>query len=108
MQKLGDFKLPQFFNYPPYFTYISLSSVQVSFFSPSEDNLKSVSFVYSLQPVRDTREKQIQLWKELILDFCKSQKVFLIGVEEDFPLFSNSAIDRMFPLLPLFFPYLAF
>lgn len=43
MQKLGDFKLPQFFNYPPYFTYISLSSVQVSFFSPSEDNLKSVS-----------------------------------------------------------------
>ncbi|XP_057977392.1 vacuolar protein sorting-associated protein 25 isoform X3 [Malania oleifera] len=31
MQKLGDFKLPQFFNYPPYFT---------------------------LQPVRDTREKQ--------------------------------------------------
>ncbi|KAH0941346.1 hypothetical protein HID58_000983 [Brassica napus] len=67
MQKLGDFKLPQFFNYPPYFT---------------------------LQPVRDTREKQIQLWKELILDYCKSQKVFLIGVEEDFPLFSNSAIDR--------------
>uniref|UniRef100_A0A0D3A496 4-coumarate--CoA ligase n=1 Tax=Brassica oleracea var. oleracea TaxID=109376 RepID=A0A0D3A496_BRAOL len=76
MQKLGDFKLPQFFNYPPYFT---------------------------LQPVRDTREKQIQLWKELILDFCKSQKVFLIGVEEDFPLFSNSAIDRMFPI-PAPFP----
>ena len=23
MQKLGDFKLPQFFNYPPYFTYSS-------------------------------------------------------------------------------------
>ncbi|KAJ4827726.1 hypothetical protein Tsubulata_046771 [Turnera subulata] len=32
MQKLGDFKLPHFFNYPPYFT---------------------------LQPVRDTREKQV-------------------------------------------------
>ncbi|CAH2078575.1 unnamed protein product [Thlaspi arvense] len=46
------------------------------------------------KPVRDTREKQIQLWKELILDYCKTQKVFLIGVEEDFPLFSNTSIDR--------------
>nr|GME10088.1 vacuolar protein sorting-associated protein 25 [Ipomoea batatas] len=67
MQKLGEFKLPQFFNYPPYFT---------------------------LQPVRDTREKQMQLWKELIIDYCKTQKVFVIGLEEDFPLFSNPAIER--------------
>ncbi|KAF3487103.1 hypothetical protein F2Q69_00057032 [Brassica cretica] len=70
MQKLADFKLPQFFNYPP----CNASRI--------------------LQPVRDTREKQIHLWKELILDYCKSQKVFLIGIEEDFHLFSNSAIDR--------------
>lgn len=67
MQKLGDFKLPQFFNYPPYFT---------------------------LQPVRETREKQVQLWKELILEFCKNQKIFIIGLEEEFPLFSNSEIER--------------
>ncbi|KAM5573581.1 vacuolar protein sorting-associated protein 25 [Rosa sericea] len=67
MQKLGDYKLPQFFNYPPYFT---------------------------LQPVRDTREKQIQLWKELILDYCRTQKIFVIGLEEDFPLFSNPVIER--------------
>lgn len=67
MQKLGDFKLPQFFNYPPYFT---------------------------LQPVRDTRGKQVQLWKELIIDYCRAQKVFIIGLEEDFPLFSNPVIER--------------
>lgn len=67
MQKLGDFKLPHFFNYPPYFT---------------------------LQPVRDIREKQVQLWKELILEYCRSQKIFVIGLEEDFPLFSNPAIER--------------
>ncbi|XP_042481794.1 vacuolar protein sorting-associated protein 25 isoform X2 [Macadamia integrifolia] len=67
MQKLGDFKLPHFFNYPPYFT---------------------------LQPVKDTREKQILLWKELILDYCRTKKIFVIGVNEDFPLFSNSAIER--------------
>ncbi|KAL0741080.1 hypothetical protein Bca4012_082593 [Brassica carinata] len=48
----------------------------------SNDNVNFKLFLI-LQPVRDTREKQIQLWKELIL----------IGVE-DSPLFSNSAIDR--------------
>lgn len=67
MQKLGDFKVPHFFNYPPYFT---------------------------LQPIRETREKQVQLWKEMILDYCRSQKVFVIGLEEEFPLFSNPAIQR--------------
>ncbi|KAL9675330.1 hypothetical protein QQ045_003532 [Rhodiola kirilowii] len=67
MQKLGEFKLPQFFNYPPYFT---------------------------LQPVRDTREKQVQLWKELILDYCRTQKVFTVVLDEEFPLFSNPVIDR--------------
>ncbi|KAH9616655.1 hypothetical protein KSS87_011526 [Heliosperma pusillum] len=48
----------------------------------------------SLQPVRETREKQIQLWKELIVEFCKTQKIFVIALEEDFPLFSNSSIER--------------
>lgn len=67
MQTLGEFKLPHFFNYPPYFT---------------------------LQQVRDTREKQIQLWRELILDFCRTQKVFIVGLDEDFPLFSNPVIER--------------
>ncbi|CAI9095231.1 OLC1v1031126C1 [Oldenlandia corymbosa var. corymbosa] len=67
MQKLGEFKLPHFFNYPPYFT---------------------------LQPVRETREKQIQLWKELIIEYCRAQRIFFIGLEEDFPLFSNPAIER--------------
>ncbi|XP_010268243.1 PREDICTED: vacuolar protein sorting-associated protein 25 [Nelumbo nucifera] len=67
MQRLGDFKLPHFFNYPPYFT---------------------------LQPIRETREKQVQLWKELILDYCRTQKIFVIGLEEEFPLFSNPVIER--------------
>lgn len=67
MQTLGDFKLPHFFNYPPYFT---------------------------LQPVRDTREKQVQLWKDLIIDYCRTQKIFVIGLEEDFALFSNPVIER--------------
>eukprot|EP00850_Spirogloea_muscicola_P019294 SM000187S03911 [mRNA] locus=s187:136779:138424:- [translate_table: standard] len=59
--------LPQFYNYPPYFT---------------------------LQPVKDTREKQVQLWKELILQYCKQQKIFRVNLDEEFPLFVNQAIDR--------------
>ncbi|KAJ8448444.1 hypothetical protein Cgig2_022072 [Carnegiea gigantea] len=47
-----------------------------------------------LQPVRETREKQIQLWKELILEYCKTQKIFVVSLEEDFPLFSNPVIER--------------
>lgn len=66
-KQMGDLKLPDFFNYPPYFT---------------------------LQPVRDTREKQVQLWKELILNYCKHHKIFIVSLEEEFPLFSNPAIDR--------------
>ncbi|KAK6923125.1 ESCRT-II complex, Vps25 subunit [Dillenia turbinata] len=68
MQTLGNFKLPNFFNYPPYFT---------------------------LQPVRDTREKQVQLWKELILDYCRTQKIFVIALDEEFPLFSNPVIESI-------------
>ncbi|KAG6513564.1 vacuolar protein sorting-associated protein 25-like isoform X1 [Zingiber officinale] len=67
MQKLGDFKLPQFFNYPPFFT---------------------------LQPVKETRDNQVKLWKELILSYCRSQRIFVIGLEEDLPLFSNPVIER--------------
>ncbi|KAM0055882.1 putative ESCRT-II complex, Vps25 subunit, winged helix-like DNA-binding domain superfamily [Helianthus debilis subsp. tardiflorus] len=67
MQTLGELKLPQFSNYPPYFT---------------------------LQPMRETQQKQIQLWKELIINYCRMQKIFIIGLEEDFPLFSNPAIER--------------
>lgn len=48
---------------------------------------------FSLQPVRDTREKQVQLWKELILDYCRTQQIFVVGLEEDFPLFLNPVIE---------------
>lgn len=58
---------------------------------------------YSLQPVRDTRDKQVQLWKELILDYCRSQKIFVVGLEEDFPLFTNPVIESEWPLLIVFF-----
>ncbi|KAI5057281.1 hypothetical protein GOP47_0027296 [Adiantum capillus-veneris] len=62
-----EFQWPYFFHYPPYFT---------------------------LQPVKDTRDKQIQVWKELILKYCKHFKVFILHFEDDIPLFFNASIDR--------------
>lgn len=46
-----------------------------------------------LQPVKDTQEKQIQLWKELILKYCKNEKCFVIDLEGEFPLFNNTSIQ---------------
>lgn len=43
--------------------------------------------------MKDTREKQIQLWKDLILKYCKHRKCFLIDLEEEFPLFENTTIQ---------------
>mmetsp|Transcript_15673 Transcript_15673/g.39076 ORF Transcript_15673/g.39076 Transcript_15673/m.39076 type:complete len:183 (-) Transcript_15673:146-694(-) len=63
----GEFAYPAFYNYPPYFT---------------------------VQPVKDTRERQSSLWGQLILAYCKHYKVYVINVQEEFALFVNKAIDR--------------
>ncbi len=35
-----------------------------------------------LQPIKETREKQIALWCELILDYCRHQKVRCTSQQE--------------------------
>uniref|UniRef100_A0ACD5YGI0 Uncharacterized protein n=1 Tax=Avena sativa TaxID=4498 RepID=A0ACD5YGI0_AVESA len=67
MERLGDFELPDFFKDPSYFT---------------------------LQPVGDARQAQIRAWKQLILDYCTSKRIYIVPVEDEFPLFSNPAIER--------------
>lgn len=64
-----QFEFPFFWNYPPYFT---------------------------LQPVEETRRKQIALWCELILRWCKHHKVYKLSTDlaEDTALFANSQINR--------------
>jgi ESCRT-II complex subunit VPS25 len=62
------FPFPEFHGYPPYFT---------------------------LQPVEETRRKQLELWRALILDYCRAQRLFLIPAGgAGFPPFANAAIDR--------------
>ncbi|KAK3257401.1 Vacuolar protein-sorting-associated protein 25 [Cymbomonas tetramitiformis] len=67
MSSQNDFTFPFFYSYPPYFT---------------------------LQPVKDTRDKQIALWKELILRYCRHHKVFVLDIADDSELFANSTIKR--------------
>lgn len=59
-------KAPEFFNFPPFFT---------------------------LQPVQETREKQLALWRELILRYHTERKIKTLVVH-DCPLWKNEAINR--------------
>ncbi|KAL4432377.1 hypothetical protein ABPG77_001676 [Micractinium sp. CCAP 211/92] len=71
-EKEDDFIYPIFYQFPPYFT---------------------------LQPVKETQQKQRLLWKDLILRYCRHHRVFVVSTEEadDFPLFRNPAINRRLP-----------
>ncbi|CAK0782296.1 hypothetical protein CVIRNUC_005622 [Coccomyxa viridis] len=66
---MTDFDFPFFFSYPPYFT---------------------------LQPVKETREKQVELWTELILRYCRQSRTFVLSSDtsDDSPLFYNRKIER--------------
>ncbi|KAK9838829.1 hypothetical protein WJX74_004071 [Apatococcus lobatus] len=65
----ANFSFPVFHSYPPYFT---------------------------LQPVKETREKQSALWKDLILKYCKQHKIFKLSTDtaSELELFHNRGIDR--------------
>ena len=62
----GAFIWPEFWNFPPYFT---------------------------LQPVPETQQKQKELWRELIVAYCRHHRIFFIDVEGSFAPFVNPAIN---------------
>mmetsp|Transcript_6704 Transcript_6704/g.14880 ORF Transcript_6704/g.14880 Transcript_6704/m.14880 type:complete len:182 (-) Transcript_6704:24-569(-) len=62
----GDFELPDFYYFPPFFT---------------------------IQPVLSTREKQLGQWRELILKYHTDLKIKTLILHEC-PLFSNPTIQR--------------
>ena len=62
----GRFAFPGFYDYPPYFT---------------------------LQPVKETREKQLSAWRELVLNYARSERVFSFN-PSTFELFENKSINR--------------
>ncbi|GMH43046.1 hypothetical protein BSKO_10968 [Bryopsis sp. KO-2023] len=67
----AGFQFPFFYDYPPYFT---------------------------LQPVKETQDKQISLWGALILGYCRHHKIFQLAVDNDeLPLFCNTKVNRKLP-----------
>lgn len=65
----NEFEWPWQYNFPPFFT---------------------------LQPNSDTKAKQIEAWKNLVLDYHKVQKKYLLDITEaqSSPLFTNKSIQR--------------
>lgn len=51
---------------------------------------------FTLQPHPETRAKQVSAWKNLILEYCQKNKIYIIDVREanQMALFNNSAINR--------------
>ena len=73
-----EFSYPSFWSYPPYFT---------------------------LQPISETREKQVSSWTDLILQYCRAKKKFMISIDQEdksqedyFEPFRNEAVDRELPV----------
>ncbi|CAG9857399.1 unnamed protein product [Phyllotreta striolata] len=50
---------------------------------------------YTLQQHPETRAKQVDAWKSLILNYCEQTKTYTIDVREtENPLFNNTTINR--------------
>ncbi|XP_037078379.1 vacuolar protein-sorting-associated protein 25-like [Pollicipes pollicipes] len=66
---MADFEWPWQYKFPPFFT---------------------------LQPNTETRQKQLEAWRALILGFCRHHRVYIIDLAEylDSPLFNNADIKR--------------
>lgn len=56
-----------------------------------EDMLSFPPF-YTLQPVKETRDKQLQQWLDLVVSHCRSSAEW--EIDNSFSLFENAAINR--------------
>ena len=66
-----NFQWPWQYNFPPFFT---------------------------IQPNSDTRQKQVEAWCDLVLNYHKATKSYVLDVNEatGLPLFYNDKINRKF------------
>jgi len=64
---MSSWRAPSYYDFPPFFT---------------------------LQPVAETRIKQLKLWRELVLGYHEHHRLYSMGPPSTFPLFKNDAIDR--------------
>ncbi len=65
----------------------------------SDDSFRLPSFYkfkpfYTLQPVQATREKQLKLWRDLIISYHRHHGQYRMADPLSWPLFHNKEIDR--------------
>lgn len=55
-------------------------------------------YTSSLQPNLSTREKQLEAWSRLVIDYCQYHKIFIVDLTEYLrsDLFCNSKLNRKF------------
>jgi ESCRT-II complex subunit VPS25 len=61
-------------------------------FTPPE--LWSFPPFFTIQPVSAVQEKQLKMWKDLIVNYCVCNSIYNLDVYSGFPYFRNDTIDR--------------
>ena len=95
-------EFPSFYHIPPFYTFVALSHLIVYFL---------FSYIRR-QKVASTRSKQIDLWQDFILKYCKAKNIQRLDINKvaETELFYNRKIESFFYLplssLTLTFPFL--
>jgi len=64
---VGEFVYPDYFDLPPFFT---------------------------IQPVLNTKKKQFEMWRDLILQYFRVKKLYELDINEPCDIFTNEKINR--------------
>lgn len=97
MAAVDKFAYPEYYDFPPFFTCVDLATA--SLISPRSIHFCSLTprvYRRRLQPVRATREKQLVLWKQLILEYHRTHNLPLFQPLAS-ALFENVKISRASP-----------
>jgi hypothetical protein len=82
---------PEFWSFPPFFTSEILPYLYIFIFSSQLAQLSSDPS--RIQPVQITRQKQLDLWKDLLLEYHMKRNIHSMTLAE-FPYFENQTINR--------------
>ena len=86
------FATPEIYDFPPFFTCVSRSSRNPAAATLTPRSARAAPR-RRLQPVADTRSKQLQMWQTLIVDWHRAHRQFTMALD-DWPLFENASISR--------------
>lgn len=91
---MGEIQWPWQYSFPPFFTLAWCLNNFILFAIFNHSFSYGVS-MFRLQPNVETRKKQLDAWRTLLLDYCRAQKICVIDVNDrdHLPVFNNTAIS---------------